>query len=94
MKLHMIDPITGMYLRDVEVGEMAEAEARALDPALILDPIPEGIEAPRWDGAKWVEGTLDEPLANEGDDLPDELTARVLATEAALIELAAIIGGE
>jgi hypothetical protein len=55
MKLRMIDPVTGLYLRDAEVGEMTEAEARALDPALILDPIPEGMISPRWEGEQWVE---------------------------------------
>jgi hypothetical protein len=73
---------------------MTEAEARALDPALILDPIPEGMISPRWEGEQWVEAALDDTPTEEVEAIPDELTARVLATEAALIELAAIVGGE
>jgi hypothetical protein len=39
-------------------------------------------------------GCLDDTPTEEVEAIPDELTARVLATEAALIELAAIVGGE
>lgn len=90
MKLRMIDPVTGLYLRDAEVGEMTEAEARALDPALILDPIPEGMISPRWEGEQWVESETEEYPTDETPQLPT-LEERISALEQ--LEIERIMGG-
>ena len=94
MIVYTIDPETGRYICPVNVGDMTPEDAAALSPAYIVTPIPEGMIAPRWDGTQWVETHIPEPSAEEVVVVPDDMPARVLATEAALIELAAIIGGE
>ena len=93
MTLHKIDIGTGRYLCDVIVGDDPPIEASALSPAYIVTPIPEGMTPERWNGTAW-EYKAPEPPVEEVEITPDDMSARVLATEAALIELAAIIGGE
>lgn len=55
MTLYMINLGSGMFLKPVIVGDMPLEEAAALDPAYIVDPIPEGMVKPRWNGGQWEE---------------------------------------
>ena len=93
MIVHKIELETGRYICPVNVGDMSPEEAAALSPAYIVTPIPEGMIPERWDGTAW-EYKAPEPPAEEIVVVQDDMSARMLATEAALIELAAIIGGE
>ncbi len=92
MIVYKIDPETGRYICPVNVGDMTPEEAAALSPAYIVAPIPEDMTPERWNGTAW-EYKAPEPPVEEIVVVPDGMSARVLATEAALIELAAIIGG-
>ena len=93
MIVHKIELKTGRYICPVNVGDMSPEDAAVLSPAYILDSIPEGMISPRWDGAQWVETHIPDPPVEEVEITPDDMPARVLATEAALIELAALIAG-
>lgn len=91
MIVYKIDPETGRYICPVNVGDMPPGDAAVLSPAYIIDPIPEGMISPIWDGAQWVESWREEPSTEAAPTAPT-MEERLAAVEAATLDL--ILGGK
>jgi hypothetical protein len=56
MRAWEINPLTGVFVGDLPHFELAEGET--LPSNIILTPCPDGFIWPKWDGTKWVEGSV------------------------------------